>query len=105
MSNIVEFAIKMKDVMSGGLSRLSSTSQSTFARMGRHINDVTGRNKTLSMSFSEIEKKIRDAENVIRNSTIPSQIREARRSLPLCSACLQDTPEIQGVAQLQKKEV
>ena len=81
MSNIVEFAIKMKDVMSGGLSRLSSTSQSTFARMGRHINDVTGRNKTLSMSFSEIEKKIRDAENVIRNSTIPSQIREARREL------------------------
>lgn len=81
MSNIVEFVVKMRDMMSGGLGRLSSTSQSTFARMNTHISNVTGRNRVLGQSFNELQKRIQDTENLIRNSTVPSQIRSARREL------------------------
>lgn len=81
MSNIVEFVVKMRDMMSGGLGRLSSTSQSTFTRMNTQIGNITGRNKVLGQSFNELQKRIQDTENVIKNSTIPSQIRSARREL------------------------
>lgn len=81
MSNIVEFVVKMRDMMSGGLGRLSSASQNTFTRMNTHINNVTGRNQVLGQSFNELQNKIKQTENIIKNSTIPSQIRSARREL------------------------
>lgn len=81
MSNIVEFVVKMRDMMSGGLGRLSATSQSTLTRMNTHINNAMGRNRVLGQSFNELQKRIQETENTIRTSTIPSQIRQARREL------------------------
>lgn len=81
MGNVLEFFVKMKDMMSGGLVRMASTAQSTFTRVQGHIDRVTGRNRTLSLSFEELERKMRQAESTIRSSTIPSQIRAARREL------------------------
>ena len=81
MSNIVEFVVKMRDMMSGGLTKLSSSSNTTFSRISKHINDVTGRNKVLDMSFSELQRKIKQTERIITTSTIPSQIKEARQEL------------------------
>jgi tape measure domain-containing protein len=81
MSNTVEFVIKMKNMMSGELSKMSSTAQSSFSKMNTYANGVINRNQVLSMSFSELQKKISQTESVIKTSTIPSQIAEARREL------------------------
>ena len=81
MSNIVEFVVRMRDLMSGGLKRLSSTSQSAFQQMARHTDRVTGRNRVLGQSFNELQRNIRAVESTIKNSTIPSQISAARKEL------------------------
>lgn len=81
MSNIVEFVVRMKDLMSGGLGKLGSTSQTAFNKMAQHADKVNQRNRVLGSSFDELQKKIRDVENTIRTSTVTSQIREARREL------------------------
>lgn len=81
MNNTVEFIVKMRDMMSSGLGRLSSTSQSSFARMSQSASGMTSRNQILGMSFNELQRKIQRVESSIKNSTIPSQIAAARREL------------------------
>lgn len=81
MNNSIEFVLKLKNLMGGELSKLSSTSQSTFTKMSKHVDQVTGRNKVLGTSFSELQWQISATESTIRNSTIPSQIAFARREL------------------------
>ncbi|KQT17426.1 hypothetical protein ASG31_08425 [Chryseobacterium sp. Leaf404] len=71
----------MKDLMSGGLNRLGSTTRSTFNTMAQHTDRVTGRNRVLGQSFDAIQRNIRNVEATIRSSTIPSQISAARREL------------------------
>jgi tape measure domain-containing protein len=44
---------------------------------------MTNRNQVLGLSFNELQRQIRQVENTISNSTIPSQIAEARRELAL----------------------
>ncbi len=81
MNNTIEFVLRMRDMMSSNITRVSSTSQSAFNRMSQSANQVTGRNRILGMSFNELQNKIRQVESVISNSNIPSQIAEARREL------------------------
>ncbi|MDM1557057.1 tape measure protein [Chryseobacterium indologenes] len=81
MSNIVEFVVRMKDLMSGGLSRMSSASRSAFTQMAQHADRVTGRNRVLGQSYNELQRQIRAVQSTISNSTIPSQIQQARREL------------------------
>lgn len=71
----------MKDLMSGGLNRLSSTTRSSFTAMSQQADRVTGRNRVLGQSFDQIQRNIRNVEATIRSSTIPSQISAARREL------------------------
>lgn len=81
MNNTIEFVVKMRDMMGGGLNRLSSTSQSAFSRMSASAQGMTNRNQVLGMSFNELQKKIQQVESTIKSSTIPSQIADARREL------------------------
>ncbi|WP_306353709.1 hypothetical protein [Flavobacterium sp. '19STA2R22 D10 B1'] len=80
-NNTVEFIVKMRDLMSSGLGRLSSTSATAFGRMSKSADGATSRNHILSMSFKELTIKIKEVEDKIKNSTIPSQISAARREL------------------------
>lgn len=81
MNNSIEFVVRMKNLMGGELNKLSSTAQGSFGKMSKHIDQVTGRNKVLNMSFNELSKRINETENTIRTSNIPSQIAFARREL------------------------
>lgn len=81
MNNTIEFILRMKDMMSSNITKVSSNSQSAFNKMSKSADQVTGRNKILGMSFNELQKQIRDVENTISRSTIPSQIASARREL------------------------
>tara|TARA_R110000868_G_scaffold52171_6_gene165041 strand:+ start:25671 stop:27278 length:1608 start_codon:yes stop_codon:yes gene_type:complete len=51
--------------------------------MSQQADRMTGRNRILAMSFSEIQNRIREVENTISRSTIPSQIAAARRELAM----------------------
>ena len=81
MNNTIEFVLRMKDMMSSNITKVSSSSQSAFNKMKQSADQVTGRNKILGMSFGELQSKIRDVENTISKSTIPSQISAAKREL------------------------
>lgn len=83
MNNTIEFVLRMKDMMSSNITKVSSSSQSAFSRMSQQADRMTGRNRILAMSFSEIQNRIREVENTISRSTIPSQISAARRELAL----------------------
>jgi len=77
----LDFFVRMKDFMSSGLVKLAATAQSSFTKVQNQVNKVTGRNKLLSSSFSEIERNIQRVEQAISTSRIPSQIRAARQEL------------------------
>ncbi|WP_300978534.1 tape measure protein [Flavobacterium sp.] len=81
MNNTIEFVLKMRDMMSSNITKVSSTSQSAFNKMTQSANAMTERNKVLGMSYNELQSKIKQVEDVISNSTIPSQIAAARREL------------------------
>lgn len=67
--------------MSGGLGKLSATSQTSFNKMAQHADKVNQKNKILGQSYDELQKKIKQTENVIRTSTVSSQIASAKREL------------------------
>ena len=79
--NIVEFALKFKDLASSELGKFGAQAKRTFDNAGKLTNDLTGKNKILGSSYDVLQQKIKQVESVIRTSTIPSQIREARREL------------------------
>lgn len=81
MNNTIEFVLKMRDMMSSNITKVSSTSQSAFNKMTQSANAMTDRNKVLGMSYNELQSKIKQVEDVISKSTIPSQIAAARREL------------------------
>jgi tape measure domain-containing protein len=81
MNNTIEFVVKMKNMMSGELGKLSSTAQSSFHKMSQFAQGVGDKNKVLGMSYNELSKQIANVENTIKNSTIPSQIAFAKREL------------------------
>lgn len=81
MNNTIEFVLRMRDMMSSSITKVSLNSQSAFNRMSKSADQVTSRNKILGMSFNELQTKIRQVEDTIGKSTIPSQIAAARREL------------------------
>jgi len=79
--NIVEFALKFKDLASGELGKFGNAARTTFNNASKLTNDLTGHNKVLGSSYDVLQQKIKQVESTIRNSTIPQQIREAKREL------------------------
>lgn len=79
--NIVEFALKFKDMASGPLKHFGDQSRSAFSQAKQMAGDLTGRNHALAQSYDEMQKHIKQLEQTIASSTIPSQIRAAKREL------------------------
>ena len=70
MSNIVEFVVKMKDMMSGSLGKLASTSQSAFGRMAKNSEGATQKNRTLIKSYEDLQRKLQEIDKITRSSKI-----------------------------------
>ncbi|MBT1702960.1 tape measure protein [Chryseosolibacter indicus] len=70
----LEFFIKLREMVSGGLAKIADTARKTS-------NAIKGTNDTLSQSYDTIKRKINELEGVISKSTSIKQIREARREL------------------------
>lgn len=79
--NIVEFALKFKDMASDRLRQFGTASQQTFRQAQQHAGQMIERNNVLGQSYGAIQQRIHKVEETIRNSTIKSEIREARKEL------------------------
>jgi tape measure domain-containing protein len=77
----LEFMIRLKDLMTGGLTKVSRVANDTFQNLQKRVENANGAARTLSMSYDELQKKIKTTEQVVGSSRIPSQIKEARREL------------------------
>lgn len=63
------------------LRQFGAAANQTFNRANQMVNNLTSHNRVLGQSYSELQARIRQVENTIRTSTIPSQIAAARREL------------------------
>lgn len=79
--NIVEFAIKFKDLASSELGKFGAKSRETFSKAEQYAKKLSENSRVVGQSYDEIQRKIKQVENTIRTSTIPSKIREARKEL------------------------
>jgi tape measure domain-containing protein len=79
--NIVEFALRFKDMASSELRQFGTTARTTFANANNLAHQLAGHNRVLGQSYNALQTQIRAVENTIASSTIPRQIREARREL------------------------
>lgn len=70
----LEFFIKLKEMVSGGLVKMAQTAKRT-------ASDMKGSNKDLAMSYDMVGKRIQELESNIRNSTSVKHIRETRKEL------------------------
>lgn len=72
MNNTIEFVLRMRDMMSSNISKVSATSQSAFSKMSQSANQVTEKNKILGVSYDDLTKKIAASENALKNSRLSS---------------------------------
>lgn len=79
--NIVEFALKFKDMASTDLHKFSNQARSTFTQAKSFAENLTGHNKAVGQSYNEIQRQIKAVENTLRSSNVPSQIKAARKEL------------------------
>jgi tape measure domain-containing protein len=81
MNNQIEFILKLKNLMGGELTKVGSTSQSTFSKMAKNVDNVSQRNKVLGSTFGELGRQYNKIEDSIKNSTIPGKLSQARKEL------------------------
>jgi tape measure domain-containing protein len=79
--NVIDFALRMRDYASGPLRNFGAAANQAFSRANSAMGGLGQRNQALGSSFAELQNRMRQVEATIRNSTIPSQIAEARREL------------------------
>lgn len=56
-NNLLEFFVKMKDLMSSPLNKLASTTKKNMKDMGSSIDTVVAKNKELAKSFDDVERR------------------------------------------------
>jgi tape measure domain-containing protein len=56
-NNVLEFFVKMKDMMSGGLAKLAQNSQKTFSQVQGGIDKTVQKNNELANSFDKVSSK------------------------------------------------
>lgn len=96
--NIVEFALKFKDMASGQLQKFGSSSRQVLNNAGKLTNQLTGNNRVLGKSYNELQKRMRELESTIQNSTVVKQIRDARRELTMLQKQANKHPAGSGMA-------
>lgn len=91
--NIVDYGIRMKDMASAPLGRFAQSVRNTMPLTQRFSANVVRMTAFHKQSYNELQQRIKETENVIRNSSIKSEIRAAKREL----ASLQKQASKRGV--------
>lgn len=79
-SNVLEFYVKMKDLMSGGLAKLAQNSQSTFTKIRSHVAGAVNQTKFMSNSVDELRYKLKQVNEVRFGTVMKSEFRTATAS-------------------------
>ena len=79
--NIVEYAIAFKDTASAPLNRFVGNISRSIATARQFTDRVVTLNGAYKQSYSQLDTRIKEVEDRIRNSTIKSEIRAAKREL------------------------
>lgn len=79
-SNILEFYVKIKDMMSGGLAKIAQNSQNTFTKIKSNIANATASTKFMSHSVDELREKLRRVNEVRFGTVMKSEFNQASRS-------------------------
>ena len=82
-NNVLEFYVKMKDLMSGGLAKVGQTAQSVFAKVQKDIEANKNAADQLSYSYNDVTAAIKQMENNIRSSTSVSHIRQMNKEMAI----------------------
>ncbi len=64
-NNLLEFMVKMKDLMSGGLAKLASNAKASFSSIQSGIDKTVRRNDELASSFDKVSKRAQSSGNSI----------------------------------------
>lgn len=78
---IVEYAIKIRDMGSSAVVAMGRKVAEQSNKTREYAAKVEALNKCYSLSYTELGQKIQETENVIRNSVLKSEIRQARQEL------------------------
>jgi hypothetical protein len=62
MANIVEFVVKMQDLISGPFQKISSTGSASFNKIQQNVDKLLGRNQALKQSINDLTKQLNDLE-------------------------------------------
>lgn len=77
MSSIVEFAIKLKDLMSGGLTTVAANAQKMAGKVNNSLRAAANGSKFLTHSIDELEAKLKEVNKVRFGTVLKSEFKEA----------------------------
>lgn len=63
MGNVLEFYLKMKDMMSSGIAKAASVAKTSFKQIEGYINNATSANKKFGDSFDNVDRKIKSTSS------------------------------------------
>lgn len=81
MNDVVQFVVKMKDMMSGGMRGLASTTQSAFRSVDATISRTQQRIASTRPSVDSLNKRLDDLKKTRDLSINTGQIRSANREI------------------------
>ncbi|MDL1913051.1 MAG: hypothetical protein FDW93_00775 [Bergeyella sp.] len=80
-TNAVELVVKMKDLMSRGLVRLSQNSTSAFGKITQKAKTLAERNKAVAEAFGTATRKAKELENTVKSSGVEGKLRTIRQEI------------------------
>lgn len=76
-NNTLEFFVKMKDMMSGGLIKLAQNSQTTFTKITNNVKAATDSTKFLKYSIDELKSKLGEVNKIKFGTVLKSEFKDA----------------------------
>lgn len=78
-NNTLEFFVRMRDLMSGGLAKIAATSKSVFKRVESDVNSTQKKMKFMANSVDELKQKLQDVNKVRFGTVLQSEFKAASR--------------------------
>jgi tape measure domain-containing protein len=79
--NIVEFALKMRDLASQPLRKFGANSAAAFKQANLQADQLTSHNRVLGQSIDKLQQNFEGVNDTVRKSTIVNELKKAREEL------------------------
>lgn len=78
-SNTIEFFVKMKDMMSGGLANIAKNSQSAFGKVVQNMKQVREGSQFLNNSVEQLKARLKEVNQIRFGTVLKSEFQTATR--------------------------